>query len=112
METTIAALAPPLAAHLPPAASVKVPQVEEMFSHRQLARQEMADREVARAFAETASRPPTTVSTSYDPVLKSVILTTYRSDTGSLVTQIPSREMLAFAHRTRELSNLLLNASL
>ena len=112
METTVLPLAAAAAARMPPGSSVKLPAAAETTIQEQLSRRQSADQVVARAFAETASRPPTMVSTSYDPVVKSVILTTYRSDTGSLVSQIPSREMLAFAHRTLELSRLFLDSSL
>ena len=112
METTSPPLAARAAAPMPPGLSIKLPAAAETASHEQLSRRQSADQEVARAFAETASRPPTIVSTRYDSVVKSVILTTYRSDTGSLVSQIPSQEMLAFAHRTHELSRLFLDLSL
>ena len=66
------------------------------------------EQQAARMFAERSSKPATAVSTSYDPVMKSVVITTVSNDTGEVVSQLPSKELLALAHRTAEFrSNML-----
>lgn len=60
------------------------------------------EQQAAKAFAERSSKPATAVSTSYDPVMKSVVITTVSNDTGEVVSQLPSKELLALAYRTAE----------
>ena len=60
------------------------------------------EQQAAKIFAERSSKPATAVSTSYDPVMKSLVITTVSNDTGEVVSQLPSKELLALAHRTAE----------
>jgi len=75
----------------------------------QQAHMEAKEQQVARAFVERVSKPATAVSTSYDPVMKSVVITLTSNDTGEVVTQLPSKELLALAHRTQEFQASLMD---
>ena len=67
------------------------------------------EQQAAKVFAERSSKPATAVSTSYDPVMKSVVITTVSNDTGEVVSQLPSKELLALAYRTAEFRTRLAN---
>jgi uncharacterized FlaG/YvyC family protein len=41
--------------------------------------------------------------------MKSVVITTVSNDTGEVVSQLPSKELLALAYRTAEFRNRLAN---
>jgi len=105
MEATQVAVQAPAArvAERPAAAPrMEMPSELTRVVEQQESTQKVQAQQAARAFAERTTQPPTAVSTSYDPVMRSVVITTVSNETGQVVSQVPSKELISLAYRTQE----------